>query len=329
MDASAKIYSPKQLQQTLASAARAEELSVVHGQDCVIVDTRNLSKPMDLALLPNCPMIALHTDSAPTPSNPILSHFDCVASEKELEQLLQCIHAQPVAASTLCHLLRQSHRAEIAQALTAESMAYSLLQSSTGFRTWLRTRSNKIQVAPETTVVELEREGSELHIVLNRPEKHNAYNEQMRDELSTALQLAVDDTSIQHVILRGQGASFSAGGDLTEFGAVNDAGIAHLTRTTRSPAFLLSRISERITVEVQGACIGAGIELPAFCARIYAREDAYFKLPEVALGLIPGAGGTVSITRRIGRQATAKLALTGITLNAQQALKMGLIDKLY
>ena len=76
MDASAKIYSPKQLQQTLASAARAEELSVVHEQDCVIVDTRNLSKPMDLALLPNCPMIALHTDSVPTPSNPILSHFD-------------------------------------------------------------------------------------------------------------------------------------------------------------------------------------------------------------------------------------------------------------
>ena len=177
--------------------------------------------------------------------------------------------------------------------------------------------------------MQLERAGNELHIILNRPEKHNAYNEQMRDELSTALQLAVDDTSIQHVILRGHGASFSAGGDLTEFGAVDDAGVAHLTRTTRSPALLLSKISERITVEVQGACIGAGIELPAFCARIYAREDAYFKLPEVALGLIPGAGGTVSITRRIGRQATAKFALTGITLNAQQALKMGLIDKLY
>ena len=149
----------------------------------------------------------------------------------------------------------------------------------------------------------------------------------MRDELSAALQLAVDDSSVRRVVLRGQGASFSAGGDLTEFGSVDDAGIAHIARTTRSPGLLLSQISDRATAEVQGACIGAGIELPAFCAHIHAQEDAYFKLPEVALGLIPGAGGTVSIARRIGRHATAKIALSGITIDAHHALNIGLIDK--
>ena len=148
----------------------------------------------------------------------------------------------------------------------------------------------------------------------------------MRDELSAVLQLAVADSSIRRVILRGHGASFSAGGDLTEFGSVTDAGVAHIARTTRSPALLLSRISDRVTAEVQGA-IGAGIELPAFCAHISAHKDAYFRLPEAALGLIPGAGGTVSISRRIGRQATAKLALTGQTLTAEQALRLGLINK--
>ena len=136
MDASAKIYSPKELQQTLTSALRSEELSVGHGQDCVIVDTRILRHPLDLPLLPNCPLIALHTDSASHPTNAILSHFDCVATAAELEQLLQSIRDQPVAATTLCHLLRQSESLTIEQALTAESMAYGLLQSSDGFRSW-------------------------------------------------------------------------------------------------------------------------------------------------------------------------------------------------
>ena len=89
MDASAKIYSPKELQLNLTSALRSEELSVAHGQDCVIVDTRTLRNPLDLPLLPNCPLIALHTDSVSHPANPILSHFDCVATAAELEQLLQ------------------------------------------------------------------------------------------------------------------------------------------------------------------------------------------------------------------------------------------------
>lgn len=327
MDASAKIYSPKELQQTLTSALRSEELSVGHGQDCVIVDTRTLQHPLDLPLLPNCPLIALHTDSASHPTNAILSHFDCVATAAELEQLLQSIRDQPVAATTLCHLLRQSESLTIEQALTAESMAYGLLQSSDGFRSWLASQSKHPHPPSSDPVVLIERADNELLISLNRPEQHNAYNEQMRDELSAALQLAVADSSIRRVILRGHGASFSAGGDLTEFGSVTDAGVAHIARTTRSPALLLSRISDRVTVEVQGACIGAGIELPAFCAHIRAHKDAYFRLPEVALGLIPGAGGTVSISRRIGRQAAAKLALTGQTLTAEQALRLGLINQ--
>jgi enoyl-CoA hydratase/carnithine racemase len=97
-------------------------------------------------------------------------------------------------------------------------------------------------------------------------------------------------------------------------------------RTTRSPARLLALCAGRVRAELHGACIGAGIELPAFAARVVAREDAFAELPELAMGLVPGAGGTVSLPRRIGRQKTAWLALSGERIDAARALAWGLFD---
>ncbi|HRD62678.1 MAG TPA: enoyl-CoA hydratase/isomerase family protein, partial [Nocardioides sp.] len=75
-----------------------------------------------------------------------------------------------------------------------------------------------------------------------------------------------------------------------------------------------------------GACIGAGIEIPAFAETVVATPDAWFRLPELSMGLVPGAGGTVSIPRRIGRWRTAWLLLTGRDLAAATALEWGLVD---
>ena len=97
-------------------------------------------------------------------------------------------------------------------------------------------------------------------------------------------------------------------------------------RTARAPGLLLDRFGARATAVVHGACIGAGTELAAFSARVEAAPDARFCLPEVAMGLVPGAGGTVSVTRRVGRQRAALLALTGGTIDAHTALQWGLID---
>jgi len=83
---------------------------------------------------------------------------------------------------------------------------------------------------------------------------------------------------------------------------------------TRSPARLLAAMTGRLRAEVHGACIGAGIELAAFAHHVIATPDAFFQLPEVGMGLIPGAGGTASLPRRIGRQRTAYLALTAAGL---------------
>jgi enoyl-CoA hydratase/carnithine racemase len=149
----------------------------------------------------------------------------------------------------------------------------------------------------------------------------------MRDAFVEALQLALADPSIEEIVLRGDGDSFCSGGDLAEFGSHPDPATAHAIRTTRSPAQLIGRLSSRIRVEVHGACLGAGIELPAFADHVVATEDAFFQLPEVALGLIPGAGGTVSLPRRIGRQRTAWLGLSGSRIDAQTALAWGLVDE--
>ena len=173
----------------------------------------------------------------------------------------------------------------------------------------------------------LERAGNRLEIRLNRPARHNAFSSALRDALCEGLGVALADPSIDEVVLLGEGDSFCSGGDLDEFGSFPDPAQAHAVRTTRSPALLIARLAGRIRSEIHGACIGAGIELPAFTDRIVACEDCFIELPEVKLGLVPGAGGTVSITRRIGRQRTAWLGLSGRRIDARTALAWGLVDE--
>ena len=150
----------------------------------------------------------------------------------------------------------------------------------------------------------------------------------MRDALVEGVRTAVGDASITEVILRGAGPAFCSGGDLDEFGTLPDPATAHAIRSTRNAGRLLSHCSDRLRAELQGACVGAGIELAAFARRVTASGDAFFQLPEVAMGLIPGAGGTVSIPRRIGRQRTAYLALSGLPIDAATAHRWGLIDEI-
>jgi enoyl-CoA hydratase/carnithine racemase len=149
--------------------------------------------------------------------------------------------------------------------------------------------------------------------------------------------VACADPTVDAVHLWGDGPSFCSGGDLAEFGSMPDPVTAHLVRTSRSPALSLAAIARRgnppgsggreLVAHVHGAAIGAGMEWAAFADRVIARDDAHFRLPEVAMGLVPGAGGTASIPRRIGRQRTLWLALTGEVLDATTARAWGLVDE--
>ncbi|MBJ20973.1 MAG: enoyl-CoA hydratase/isomerase family protein [bacterium] len=283
----------------------------------------------ELPILP-CVTIALGTDSIDPSELALREVCDVVvASPDEIAPLLAGFSETPVSALAFVQLLRSASDRSIYAGLVAESFVYSTLQSGVEFRQWLEGRRKRKGGGwvDESAVCRMERDRGRLDIRLTRPRKHNAFSRAMRDGLSEALQLALADPSIERVVLSGEGDSFCSGGDLDEFGSFPDPAEAHAIRTTRSPALLLSRLGERVRVEVQGACIGAGAELPAFTPRVVASEDAFFQLPEVGLGLVPGAGGTASLPRRIGRQRTAWLGLSGARLAARAALAWGLVDE--
>jgi enoyl-CoA hydratase/carnithine racemase len=129
------------------------------------------------------------------------------------------------------------------------------------------------------------------------------------------------------IVVRGEGDSFCSGGDLGQFGTFEDPAAAHLVRLRRSLAWRFAELGPRIVAGLHGACLGAGIELPAFAARVVASDDAVLGLPEAGLGLIPGAGGTVSIPRRIGAARTLELIVTGTPVDARTARSWGLVDE--
>ena len=165
-----------------------------------------------------------------------------------------------------------------------------------------------------------------LHVTLDRPEARNAIDREMRDQLSEAFTLAALDCDIRSVKLRASGEAFSAGGDLDEFGTTRDPATAHLIRSQTLPALALARRPEIVDVYIQGATAGAGVELAAFAGRVTSGPMAWFQLPELAMGLLPGAGGCVSVSRRVGRQRAVLMILSGQRIDAQTALRWGLID---
>lgn len=249
-----------------------------------------------------------------------------VEEDAQLDSIAAAVRANPLASHALTAVLRATEVLPVDEGLTVESLAYSMLLAGPEFARWLRERGPMTPPPTGDEPVLLERDGDVLTITLNRPARHNAYAASLRDALVDALEVAALDPSLT-VVLRGAGRSFCSGGDLAEFGTTPDVATAHLIRTTRSAGRLLHALGDRLTIEVHGACIGAGTELSAFGRRVVVRGDAFFRLPEVAMGLIPGAGGTVSVTRRIGRQRTAWLALTGAPIGVETALAWGLVDE--
>ena len=235
--------------------------------------------------------------------------------------------ANPTAAATLARVLRVTADLDVADALEVESLAYSMLLAGPEFQRWLDGRpAPRPKDDGDADVVRTERSGGVLHVMLNRPHVHNAFNATMRDALVEAFAVAEVDWSVGTVELTGDGPTFCSGGDLAEFGTAGDPVHAHLVRTGRSVGAVMHRVRDRLTVRVHGACIGAGVELPAFARRVIAAEGTTFRLPEVGMGLIPGAGGTVSLPRRIGSARTLLLALSGLALPADAARRWGLVD---
>ncbi len=338
----------------LESSFALEQFSPLTGEPVLVVDLTHCDSTTDakailrdalrletarhhLQQLP-CPTVAL--TAAPTQSTAkkppklplaareLLSDFDIVLDDAaDLEAIFESVRNFPLASMAAAQLLRHSEALSVHEGLIAESLVYSTLQSGPEFQNWLKQRSirspRKENLEP---AVLAERIDTCLRLTLNRPEKRNAFSAAMRDALAEALQIAIHDPSLKEVFITGAGPAFCSGGDLDEFGSLPDPATAHAIRSTRNAGRLITACKEKVRFHVRGACVGAGMELPAFAHFVSAEPDSFFQLPEVALGLVPGAGGTVSIPRRIGRQRTAWLALTRQCIDAKTALAWGLID---
>jgi len=248
-----------------------------------------------------------------------------------LDELRQRCEHWPQAAAVCSDVLRAFDPAAPAfTGVIMESLAYSTLQSGPEFARWLTERGPARPVdIPDP--VQAERVEDTLHVRFNRGQRHNAFSTDARAALLEALEVARLDPSVTDVVLSGNGPSFCSGGDLAEFGTFADPASAHLARTRHSPALVLDELTARLgthcRAEVHGQVLGSGLEMAAFCGWVRSRPDAVFGLPELSLGLIPGAGGTVSIARRIGRWRTAYLVLSGQTIDVATALRWGLIDE--
>ncbi len=212
-----------------------------------------------------------------------------------------------------------------------ESLAYSTLQGGPEFARWLDERGPASAVEIPDPVV-AQRIGNRLEIRFNRPQRHNAFSTGARAALLEALTVALLDPGVDEVVLAGNGESFCSGGDLAEFGTLADPASGHLARIRHSPALALDALRQRLgtacRAEVHGQVLGSGLEMAAFCGCVACHRDATLGLPELSLGLIPGAGGTVSITRRIGRWRTAYLVLSGQAITPATALAWGLVDEI-
>ncbi len=247
--------------------------------------------------------------------------------DDELDAMAAAVQRSPMASVALVQVLRSGRPDSLDLDLLLESFAYSTLQGGTEFARWLADTPTTPATPNGIPSLVVERSGGRLSLTFDRPRVRNAYSRAMRDELCEALEVACADPSIREVHLYGRGPDFCSGGDLGEFGTLPDPAAGHLIRTSRSAARLLAVVGDRTVAHLHGACVGAGVELPALASRVVARPDTRLRLPEVAMGLIPGAGGTATIPRRIGRHRTGWLALTGRFISADTGRDWGLIDE--
>jgi hypothetical protein len=248
------------------------------------------------------------------------------ALDAVLARLSRAVSATPLAASILCRTLRIVERLDFFDALMIESLAYSTLLGGAEFRRWRAAAARGPTPADEGgPLVQYRRTGHLVRLALNRPGSRNATTATMRDALCDALCGLLDDPTRPGLRLSGEGRCFSTGGDLSEFGESDDLAQAHAIRTLRSPAALIHRLGDRAEVRLHGAVIGAGLEIAAAAQVRKAARRSFFQLPELGMALIPGAGGTVTLSRAIGRHRTAFLTLTGRRIGPERALDWGLI----
>ncbi len=171
------------------------------------------------------------------------------------------------------------------------------------------------------------RHGRVLRLTLNRPAARNALNNALLSELAATLEAAASDSEISVCVVAGNERFFAAGADLNEMA---EKDLAATLNDIRPQLWArINAFNKPLIAAVNGYALGAGCELALLCDLVIAGENARFGLPEITLGIMPGAGGTQRLIRSVGKPLASKMVLTGESITARQALAAGLVSDVY
>jgi enoyl-CoA hydratase len=176
----------------------------------------------------------------------------------------------------------------------------------------------------------IERDGAVLVLTINRPSVLNALNAQTLDELDRAVTQARDDERVRVVLLTGAGEkSFVAGADINELAVQSPVAGREHARKGQALFNRIERLGKPVVAAVNGFALGGGCELAMACTIRLAADSARFGQPEINLGLIPGYAGTQRLARLVGRGRALELLLTGAQIAADEAHRIGLVNRVY
>lgn len=178
--------------------------------------------------------------------------------------------------------------------------------------------------------ISLETKGSTGILTIDRPKALNALNRETLDEMRLCLEKIGRDDTIGVVIITGGGEkAFVAGADISHMQPLDPLAAAEFARLGHRVAALLEDIPQPVIAAVNGYALGGGCELAIACDIRYASDNAQFGQPEVNLGVIPGFGGTQRLPRLIGPGHASELLFSGNIIDAQEALRIGLVNKVF
>lgn len=167
-------------------------------------------------------------------------------------------------------------------------------------------------------------------VTINRPDKLNALNNETLDELQKCFSLIKENDSVNVVVITGAGEkAFVAGADISELNKLNLESGKLFAENGQSVFNLIEKSGKPVIAAVNGFALGGGCELAMACHIRYASEKAKFGQPEVNLGIIPGYGGTQRLARLVNTGRAAELILTGDIIDANEALRIGLVNKVF
>jgi enoyl-CoA hydratase/carnithine racemase len=179
------------------------------------------------------------------------------------------------------------------------------------------------------SIVETEDRGAVRHVVLNRPEKRNAMNQELLRALGAALREAAAEESVHCVVLRGEGPVFSAGVDLNELAqsAGTPGHLRHFRQTFLDCPNVAEAMTKPVVCQIHRTCVGGALEVALGCDLRIAAGDAQLGLPEVRFGIIPDVGGSTRLPAVVGLGRAKELVMTGRTIDAAEAERIGLVNR--